>query len=133
MVNLQQLKEEIAAIGEKIKSLKSASEIDKDAVKAAVADLLAKKKLYADNNDGIGVDGNKYEELTKAQKKAKEKAEKGAEGPPKAVSSFRRCLFLSRLNFDCLSIHCCKENKLSHTHTCAPLAVAHNLSLALYP
>ena len=116
MVNLQQLKEEIAAIGEKIKSLKSASEIDKDAVKAAVADLLAKKKLYADNNDGIGVDGNKYEELTKAQKKAKEKAEKGAEGPPKAVSSFRRYLFLFRLNFDCLSIHCCKENKLSHTH-----------------
>lgn len=88
MVDLEKLKAEIAEIGDKIKDLKSAAEVDKAAVGAAVADLLAKKKLYADNNDGIGVDGKKYEEpMTKAQKKAKAKAEKGGGGPAKPVSA----------------------------------------------
>ena len=84
-VNLEQLKEEIDALGETIKALKSASEVDKDAVGVAVKDLLDAKKKYADNNNGIGVDGKPYEEpMTKAQKKAKAKAEKEA-GPAKPV------------------------------------------------
>lgn len=79
MADLEKLKVEISEAGETVKALKSAGEVDKDAVGKAVADLLALKKKYADANNGIGVDGKPYEEpLTKAQKKAKEKAEKNA-------------------------------------------------------
>lgn len=75
-MNLGQLQQEIAALGEKIKSLKESDPTDKDAVAIAVASLLEAKKTYADNNNGIGFDGQPYEEpLTKAQKKAKTKAE----------------------------------------------------------
>ena len=87
-VDLDKLKAEIDAIGERIKSLKSATgEVDKDGIAAAVASLVAAKKTYADNNNGIGVDGKPFEEpLTKAQKKAKAKAEAGAApGPAKPV------------------------------------------------
>ena len=78
-VDLDKLKEEITALGEKIRELKSASEVDKTAIGAAVNDLLAAKKKYAENNNGIGADGKPYEApLTKAEKKAKAKAEKAA-------------------------------------------------------
>jgi hypothetical protein len=78
MVDLTQLKSEIEALGEKVKELKTSGG-DKDAIGAAVAEMLALKKEYADNNKGIGIDGNPYEEpLSKAQKKAKLKAEKDA-------------------------------------------------------
>jgi 1,6-anhydro-N-acetylmuramate kinase len=60
MVNLDELKAEILAIGETIKTLKSTTPVDKDAVTAAVASLLAAKQLYADNNNGIGVDGQPF-------------------------------------------------------------------------
>lgn len=84
MVDLDELKEEVTALGEKVKALKDAGE--KDAIGPAVEALLAAKQLYADNNNGIGVDGNPYEPpLTKAQKKAKAKAEKAAAGPAKPV------------------------------------------------
>jgi hypothetical protein len=90
MVDLNQLKTDIEALGEKGKELKTSGG-DKDAIGAAVAEMLAKKKEYADNNNGIGFDGNPYEEpLSKAQKKAKAKAEKDADeaaaGPAKQVS-----------------------------------------------
>mmetsp|Transcript_26176 Transcript_26176/g.36674 ORF Transcript_26176/g.36674 Transcript_26176/m.36674 type:complete len:883 (+) Transcript_26176:45-2693(+) len=76
-VDLEKLKAEVEALGEKVQSLKSAG--DKDAIPGAVKELLEAKKKYADNNNGIGVDGKPYEEpLTKAQKKAKAKAEKAA-------------------------------------------------------
>ena len=92
MVELDKLKEEITALGDKIKALKSASAVDNDAVAALVKELLAAKKLYADNNNGIGVDGKPYQEpLTKAQKKAKAKAEKES-GPAKQVSCPKRFL-----------------------------------------
>jgi len=86
MVELDKLKTEIESIGEKIKALKAAETVDKDAIGVALKDLLEKKKLYADNNNGIGADGKPYEEpMTKAQKKAKAKAEKAAAaaGPAK--------------------------------------------------
>jgi hypothetical protein len=63
---------------------------------------LAAKQLYADNNGGIGVDGTPYEPpLTKAQKKAKAKAEKDGAGktPPSAssvVSSIEEIAVLSK-------------------------------------
>jgi hypothetical protein len=76
--NLESLKTEIEAIGEKIKTLKTASG-DKDEIATAIQDLLNAKKSYADNNNGIGFDGKPYEEpMSKAQKKAKAKAEKDA-------------------------------------------------------
>lgn len=81
--NLEELKKEVETLANKITELKKASPVDKDTIGAAVQQLLAAKKLYADNNDGIGVDGKPYEQpMTKAEKKAKAKAEKG---PAKAV------------------------------------------------
>lgn len=78
MAELEQLKQEIEALGEKIKELKS-SGAEKDSIGSAVSQLLEKKKAYADANNGIGVDGKPYEPpLTSAQKKAKAKAEKVA-------------------------------------------------------
>jgi len=83
-VNLEELKKEVEALANKVKDLKAGSAADKDAVGAAVQEMLAAKQKYADNNDGIGVDGKPYEPtMTKAEKKAKSKAEKG---PAKAVS-----------------------------------------------
>lgn len=51
MVDLAKLKDDIGALGEKIRNLKQASPVDKDAITAAVQELLTAKKLYADNND----------------------------------------------------------------------------------
>jgi hypothetical protein len=87
MSDLEKLKEEVTACGEKVKTLKTEG-ADKVAIGAAVAALLASKKAYAAANNGIGVDGEPFEEpLTKAQKKAKAKAEKGGvAGPAKPVS-----------------------------------------------
>jgi hypothetical protein len=86
MVELEQLKEQIDAAGEKIKTLKTAEgAVDKDAIGAAVKDLLDLKKQYAENNNGIGVDGKPFEApMSKAEKKAKDKADK-AGGPAKQV------------------------------------------------
>lgn len=83
-VNLEDLKAEVEALANKIKEMKQGSgPVDKDAIGTAVKDMLAAKQKYADNNNGIGVDGKPYEPpMTKAEKKAKAKAEKG---PAKAV------------------------------------------------
>ena len=76
MVNLEQLQQEIATIGETIKTLKGSNPVDKNAVASAIALLLEAKKTYAVNNNGIGSDGQPFEEqLSKAQKKAKAKAD----------------------------------------------------------
>jgi hypothetical protein len=101
MVELEQLKEQIDAAGEKIKTLKSSEgEVDKVAIAAAVNELISLKKQYADNNNGIGVDGKPFEApMTKAEKKAKEKAEKAA-GPAKQVRLFFVC---------CLSLAGCRS------------------------
>ena len=80
-VNLESIASEIAALGEKVKTFKAAdADADADSIKACVDAVLAAKQTYADNNGGIGVDGQPYEPpLTKAQKKAKAKAEKEAQ------------------------------------------------------
>jgi hypothetical protein len=81
MVNLEELKEEINALGSTIKSLKNnASDANKDAVTTAVASLLAAKKLYADSNNGIGVDGLPYVDGATTKKGSKNKAKAG-DGP----------------------------------------------------
>jgi hypothetical protein len=73
MVNLDELKEEIQAIGDKIKALKSTTPIDKDAIGEAAASLLTAKQLYADNNNGIGVDGQPFTAESSSSKKDKKK------------------------------------------------------------
>jgi len=79
MVDLESLRTQISSLGEKVKSLKTASPPDKDAIANALKELLASKKLFAENNNGIGVDGKKFEApLSKAEKKARAKAEKAA-------------------------------------------------------
>lgn len=110
MVELEQLKEQIDAAGEKIKTLKTAEgAVDKDAVGTAVKDLLDLKKQYADNNNGIGVDGKPFEApMSKAEKKAKEKADK-ATGPAKQVR-YVLCLVL-------LSLVGCGLSKLMENST----------------
>ena len=87
MVELEQLKEQIDAAGENINTLKAAGgEVDKVAIGAAVTDLLGLKKQYAELNNGIGVDGKPFEApMSKAEKKAKEKADKAGTGPAKQV------------------------------------------------
>lgn len=86
-VNLEELKKEVQVLAENVTELKASG--DKDAIGAAVAQLLAAKQTYADNNNGIGVDGKPYEPpMSKAEKKAKAKAEK--QGPAKAVSALSR-------------------------------------------
>ena len=68
-VDLNQLKEEITTIGNKIKELKSSGG-SKDEITKTVQELLQKKQLYADNNSGIGVDGKPFKaNMTKAEKK----------------------------------------------------------------
>lgn len=77
-MNLEELKAEIQSIGETIKALKSATtSADKDAISAAVASLLAAKQLYADNNNGIGVDGQPFVK-DPPSKKDKKKADTAA-------------------------------------------------------
>ena len=87
-VDLEALRSRIDQLGETIKSLKSSSEPDKDAIASAVADLLDAKRTFAANNEGIGVDGNKWEEpMSKKDKKKAEKTSKSkSEGGENQVS-----------------------------------------------
>lgn len=101
MPDLTALAAEISQLGETIKTLKTSGG-DKAAIDDAVAKLLAAKQEYADNNNGIGVDGKPYEKpLSKKEKKEKEKAEKAAKAASAAgnVSSvvFSPCVFVERL------------------------------------
>eukprot|EP00522_Entomoneis_paludosa_P015533 CAMPEP_0172445112 /NCGR_PEP_ID=MMETSP1065-20121228/5055_1 /TAXON_ID=265537 /ORGANISM="Amphiprora paludosa, Strain CCMP125" /LENGTH=900 /DNA_ID=CAMNT_0013195907 /DNA_START=60 /DNA_END=2762 /DNA_ORIENTATION=+ len=85
MVDLAALKTEIDGLGEKIRQAKESGEGD---VGALVQQLLTAKQTYADNNNGLGVDGQPYQPpLTKAQKKAKAKAEKEAAAAAAAAAS----------------------------------------------
>ena len=87
-VDLDALRTRITALGETIKTLKSSSEPDKDAIASAVAELLDSKRAFAANNGGIGVDGNKWEEpMSKKDKKKAEKAAKAAAGKGENVVS----------------------------------------------
>jgi len=79
MSELDTLKTAVETAAEKVATLKKVTPVDKDAIGSAVKELLDAKKAYADKNGGIGVDGKKYEPpMTKAEKKAKEKAAKAA-------------------------------------------------------
>ena len=91
-VNLDELKGQVDALAEKITNLKKANPVDKDTIAVSVKALLDAKRTFAQNNNGIGVDGKPWEEpMSKAEKKAKAKAEKaaadGAVAAGKEVSS----------------------------------------------
>jgi hypothetical protein len=88
-IDLTELASRISSLGENIKLLKSSSEQpDADAISAAVAALLDAKRLYAQNNGGVGVDGKPWEEpLTKSQKKKLEKEKKAAGAAAEAAAA----------------------------------------------
>jgi hypothetical protein len=89
MVDLAALEQEIAEIGTKIRTLKASSGSAEE-VSAAVALLVEKKKLYADNNHGIGVDGKPFGAGGAAAATAgsgKSKKDKEDKGPAKQVSA----------------------------------------------
>jgi SMC interacting uncharacterized protein involved in chromosome segregation len=84
---LETLKTQIDSIGDKIKELKGAN-AEKTEIDNAVKELNEAKKKFADQNNGMGVDGKPYEPpMSKAEKKAKAKAEKasGGEDPQQQV------------------------------------------------
>ncbi len=77
--NLDELRSNVTNLASKITELKKCNPVDKDAISSCVAELLNAKRTFAQNNNGIGVDGKPWEEpLSKKEKKAKEKAEKAA-------------------------------------------------------
>jgi len=79
MSNLEELREKVTALAEKVATLKTAAPVDKDAIAATVKDLLDAKRTFAQNNNGIGVDDKPFEEpMSKAEKKKKDKADKAA-------------------------------------------------------
>ena len=74
--NLDELKSQVETIAQKIIDLKKCNPVNKDAITTSVKELLDAKRLYAQSNNGIGVDGKPWEEpMTKSQKKAKAKNE----------------------------------------------------------
>jgi hypothetical protein len=85
MADLEALAADIKTIGEKIVALKAMTPVNKENIGAAVQELLEAKKLYAESNNGIGIDGKPFETLTKSEKKKKANAEKGESGPAKPV------------------------------------------------
>lgn len=114
--DLDALKQKTAALGDKIRELKAAADPDKAAIGAAVAELNEAKKQYAEQNGGIGVDGKPYEPpMTKAEKKAKAKAEKAAGGakPEVAVRSIgkKACFVLDLANIHSLFWNCCRPTR----------------------
>ena len=85
MVDLDEIKSRVDAAAAKVVELKSAK-ADVADIKASVGLLLAAKKEYADNNNGIGIDGKPFDD---GKKKSKEK--KAPVQQEKPVSS--TCLF----------------------------------------
>jgi hypothetical protein len=79
MANLEEMLETVNALAQKVTDLKKTVPVDKDAIGKTVKELLDAKRSYAENNNGIGVDGKPWEEpMSKSEKKKKEKAEKAA-------------------------------------------------------
>ena len=80
MASLDELKALVESLAEKIKTLKAEGGDNKEAIGAAVKELLEAKKKYADGNNGIGVDGKPYEApMSKSEKKKLAKQQKKAE------------------------------------------------------
>lgn len=92
MTDLAKIEDDIKTIADQIKSLKSSGTADNEAIKSAVTQLLAAKKAYAENNNGIGVDGKPYHEPNdKAQQKTKEKSDSDG-GAKQVCCSCTHCL-----------------------------------------
>ncbi len=109
MSSIEELKAKVDDLAQKVTDLKKSTPVDKDAIGVTVKALLDAKRTYAENNNGIGVDGKPWEEpLSKAEKKKRDKAKKateaggakpaGADG--KQVSSFCFLCFVTVI--DCL-------------------------------
>ena len=102
MASLDEQKEKVNTLAQKIVDLKKADPIDKDAIGSTVKELLDAKRTYAEQNNGIGVDGQPWEEpMSKSEKKKKEKSAKAAV----TVNGKQVSLKLSsRSSFECVFI-----------------------------
>lgn len=111
-VDLEAIKAEVSAIGDRIRDLKAGG-ADKAEIGKAVEELNAAKKKYAENNNGIGVDGKPYEPpMSKAEKKKKEKSDATgsaaeADGQPLQVRLFdtHSVVFLRCTRMDSIVSH----------------------------
>ncbi len=94
MASLDELKALVESLGEKVKTLKAGGGDNKEAIGVAVKELLEAKKKYADENNGIGVDGKPYEApMSKSEKKKLAKQQKQTEQPAqKEVSQTKKQL-----------------------------------------
>ena len=67
----------ITSLGEQIKTIKSTTPIDTEALTNLLPQLLEAKQAYANANNGLDIDGNVYQPpMSKAEKKKKAKEEK---------------------------------------------------------
>lgn len=112
MANLEELKAKVDTLAAKIVELKKANPVDKDAVGAAVKDLLDAKRTYAQNNNGIGVDGKEWQEpMSKAEKKKLEKAKKAAANADMVNGKQVRHIWRKPQNL----IRECDDNHIKHS------------------
>jgi hypothetical protein len=102
--NLEELRANVEAIAASIIALKKAEPVNKEAIATAVKDLLDAKRTFADNNNGIGVDGKPFEEpMSKSDKKKadkKKREENVATESNKQVRASLRKLWKRSLNSD---------------------------------
>ena len=57
MADLEELRAKVTELGERVKELKTSGTASSEVVSTAVTELLEAKKKFAENNNGIGVDG----------------------------------------------------------------------------
>jgi uncharacterized protein YoaH (UPF0181 family) len=99
MVDLEELRSKVSALGERVKELKASGSASQEAISAAVAELLDAKKTFAENNNGIGVDGKHLDDGHGKKSKSKVASSGETTAPKKEV---RACLHFAMTQ--CLSL-----------------------------
>jgi len=100
MADLAEIKSRVDAAAAKVVELKGAK-ADVAAIKEVVASMLAAKKEYAENNNGIGVDGKPFDD---GKKKKKKKEVVVQVDKPVSVLSFVVCVWV------CVVLIVCSTN-----------------------
>ena len=77
-MDLEELRTKVSVLGERVKDLKASGSASADAISVAVAELLDAKKLFAENNNGVGVDGKPVSDGKKSKSKGASAVEAGA-------------------------------------------------------
>ena len=81
MVDLKQLSLDITQVGLEIKELKTNGTNNKDLLTTKIQSLLQLKQTYAENNNGIGVDGKPFGGTTSKKEMAADSNKKHGEDP----------------------------------------------------